>query len=244
MSQIELKINAELQNTSASMSDCFVCSKGKGGTANAPDDRFILQNLANDNTEVRGFGQPITPGLAKSIVVQYINKSNDAWDVIDKINRGIISDITEIKDHPGFSVLKSMLSPEYQIVSGVFGKEIILNLISQKDCEGIRYSIGEMVDFVKDENGQVTSEQLKMTVVLTGVKEVEKANPADKAQSVPLGGLEHYKNANSDVTIAPDTEVHGSSLTRSQLATEINNRVLLSNESAENKMASVLFGVY
>ena len=117
MPKIELKIDNVMQDTPSDLGDSFLCAKGKGGSANQPQDIFLQLNMADDTNEVRGFGQPITPGLAKSIAIQYITKSNTAWDLIHKIDDGEISDIDEIKNSEGFTALKSLLDPENQIVS-------------------------------------------------------------------------------------------------------------------------------
>jgi len=141
--QRELKLNNKQENV-ANLGGSFNVSAGKTGTANAPRDIDLAIRLADDEKEVRGFGQPITPELARDIALEYIKKSSIAWTMIKDITSGKIKTIDEVKSSDGFAALEKLLNPTHQIVSGVFGKEAILQMISLKDCEGIRYIIGEM----------------------------------------------------------------------------------------------------
>lgn len=221
----ELKLNNKAENVTA-LGGSFNVSAGKAGTSAKPVDIDLAMKLADDEKEVRGFGQPITPELARDITLEYIKKSETSWKLLRDIQSGKITDINSIKSSKGFEYLLSLLDPKNQIVSGVFGKECILQMIALKDCEGIRYIIGEM------EN--------KATVVLTGVRDVSKKGDA-KATSEPLAGWEHYRLGKFDSTIPPDTEVHKSSLTRNELFENIKRNNFDENEES---IVKVLFGEY
>jgi hypothetical protein len=222
----ELRIDNKIQDVSK-LGSSFNVSAGKSGTSKNPVDVDLVTKLADDQKEVRGFGQPIAADLARDIAIEFIKKSDTAWKLLKQINDGTITDLDKIKASAGFANLLSLLDPNHQIVSGVFGKETILQMISLKDCEGIRYLIGEMED--------------KMTVVLTGVRDVSKKGDA-KATSEPLAGWEHYQaGAKSDSPIPPDTEVHQSSLTRAELLAKLDRKELSDNG---DEIVKVLFGEY
>lgn len=120
-----------------------------------------------DNNVVCGFGDPIPIPKAKEIVQDYFSDYDNIELLIkDIINSPAIFSI--IRNHPGFNALQQLFDPTNHIVSGVFGKEAILQLLAQKKCEGIRYAIGKY--------------QNKPTIVLFGVKCLEN----DDEQSEPI----------------------------------------------------------
>jgi hypothetical protein len=170
---------------------------GKSISGNAT----LTLNLADDLTDVSGFGQPITPGLAKRMTKNYY----DDYDTVDKLITKIDNDTTGIysalKTDPAYLILKKLLAPSNHIVSGVFGKEIILQILSQKNCEGIRYLIGQY--------------QNQMTVILMGVKEIA------TGQSEPVPSLSFMQGIAYATPATPTDpllgEVHKASLTVEQL---------------------------
>jgi len=202
MSRVDLKIDGK-----QTIKESFLISAGKDIPASGPTDILIASKQADDSMDVCGFGQPISAGLVSEIADGYFLKSERAWSLLEDINKGVIKTIPELTADPRYIDLRKLLDPANQIVSGVFGKEIILNMIGRKGCEGIRYVIGDMED--------------KMTVVLIAVRDVTKKGDP-KPTSEPLAGASHYKNAKGkqgffDTTIPPDTEVHNQSLTREQV---------------------------
>ena len=236
--QVELKLEGVVQDA-GQLKSSFNISAGKTGTSANPQDTTLVINMADDELEVRGFGQPITHKLAADIALKYIKSSEDAWELIDGIDLGRITTIAAIKQHSGFEALKKMLHPASHIVSGVFGKETILQMIAQKDCEGIRYIIGEMATTKLDEQGQPTT-VVQTTVVLTPVKQIISEN-ATKAESEPLVGWEAYTDSeNPFPTPPPDTEVHKSSLTRAELYKKMKQKI----RPEVPLKVQVLFGQY
>ncbi len=228
MSRIELKIDGQ---TTGSVS--YNISAGKDIPATKPADILIAHELADDAKDVCGFGQPISPALVNDIAGSYFTKSERAWDLLEDVVNGKIQSIAELIQHSSFSDLRELLNPENQIVSGVFGKEIILDIIGRKDCEGIRYIIGEM--------------EGKMTVVLLGVKDITKPGDSDP-KSEPLAGANHYKQARGRVgyfntKVPPDTEVHKQSLTRQQVIDKLGIGAV-DKRFDNDSIADVLLGEY
>ena len=229
----ELKINGVEQDV-VKLGSSFLVSSAKKGTASNPQNTDMVVKLSDDN-EVRGFGQPIMPGLSADIALQYIKKSEKAWELLNDIDTGVISDIDEIKDSQGFEYLLSFLNPKNHVVSGVFGKEIILQILAAKNCEGIRYTIGEMKKINSD--GTETNE---LTIVIMGVKDVtpEGTTPAI---SEPIAGWEYYQQGVYNPAVSPDGEVHGNSLTRRELLTKIRKENFAGND---DDIIKILFGAY
>lgn len=135
----------------------------KGGHLSSLD-RNLEIDLAPDHAEVRGFGQPITQQAASVMVDDYVNDIKKANSLLSRIESNDTH--RDIIDDPGFGIIKDLLSLTTQTVSGVFGKEIILQILAQRNCEGIRYAIGKS--------------RGKNTLILVGVTEDEEGIPREE----------------------------------------------------------------
>ena len=109
-----------------------------GKDVNNPD-AYLTISLADTKGEVRGFGQPVTRGKTKEMAEAYFGACEEAWKLVQEIETN--KAYNALKSLPGFASLQSLVHPT-QTVSGVFGKELILHLLSLRHCEGIRYIHG------------------------------------------------------------------------------------------------------
>ncbi len=165
-------------------------------------------NLADDEKEVRGFGMPIKFELCRTMITDYITEYKKAKSFIDEVDQSSITAITDLKAK-GFENLKGLFSDDKHIISGVFGKELILQMLAQKHCEGIRYNFGIY-------NGAIT-------LILFGVKDGEPTmiDGREVATSEPLnlklGDAERGHSPSDDII----GEVHGSSKTITDLENEM-----------------------
>lgn len=189
-------------------------------------DEVLTRNLANDRTEVRGFGKPVTKGAAKQMIEDYHDEIRSAFAffrIIEEDERYAV-----LKDNDSYKALKKFLDPEVQTVSGVFGKEIIMQILAQRNCEGIRYVVG------KDSLNKLN------TIILLGVEQLE--DEAHSGQdgngtvfSKPLDGS-NGQMARTEGSEAINGEVHEHSYT---LADYDNKHGHLGTTLSE-----VLFGTY
>src|SRR5690349_17750136 len=104
-----------------------------GKDVNNPSAYFQI-NLADDDTEVRGFGQPVTRNMAKQMSNLYFQRIENAFQIISLIESDPA--YVDLKTHAAFDDLKSLADPASVIVSGVFGKESFLQILAMKNCEG------------------------------------------------------------------------------------------------------------
>lgn len=186
-------------------------------------DEVITRNLANDRTEVRGFGRPVTGDAAKEMVDDYYDEIKAAYRILDIIEKD--ERYVELKENEDYQRLRVFLDPKTQTVSGVFGKEIIMQILSQRHCEGIRYVVG------KDSNNNLN------TVILFGVAQISdeltigtKKEPT--VASTPLGqGDPSAKGGNEPL----HGEVHEHSYTLAQY---------LENKPLNDRLSDVLFDSY
>jgi hypothetical protein len=207
----------------------------------------IQINLSDNCKEVRGFGQPIPVGLTKLMAKKYWESFDDVQDLlkfIDSDDSGILKIIKkDSKRSKQLEKLKMIMDPNNHIVSGVFGKEIILQTLSQKNCEGIRYIVGRDM-------------QNKMTIMLAGVKETEHEKDEDnyttktyQGETVKVRKSELLPDANyiknikegqaSDPNDPTHPEVHVSSLTIAEL-----KKILDANKELYENENDVLFGEF
>lgn len=192
--------------------------KGRG----KPDGTLTI-NLADDKLEVRGFGQPVTKAAAKQMATDYFNQCKAAWKIIHEIDSN--SDYSALKALPEFMMLKSLIDPGNQTVSGVFGKEIILQMFAQKGCEGIRYIHGKDND--------------RNTIILLAVSEETsgETRPDGRAVSVPINFGTITKTDDDDIPVVG--EVHEESLTISEV-----EELLQQEDKGFTNSTDVLFGAY
>ena len=140
----------------------------QGKDVNKPN-AYLTINLADTKSEVRGFGQPVTRRKTKEMAEAYFTACEDAWKLVQEIETN--KAYAALKKLLGFKAMRSLVNPS-QHVSGVFGKEIILQILSLRHCEGIRYIHGRDGD--------------NNTLILAGVNEVGttiKEDGSIKAQS-------------------------------------------------------------
>ena len=121
-------------------------------------------DLADDYHEVRGFGQPVTTEMARAMVGKYFREVKDGQNLIKEIIEDTTGKYEQLKQDPKFISLQRFLHPDNHIISGVFGKEIILQLLAKRNCEGIRYVFGK--DTIKNKDG--TNREI-MTIILSAV---------------------------------------------------------------------------
>jgi hypothetical protein len=177
------------------------------GKRKGDEDSMLEIKLADDKSNVAGFGQPVTNEYAHKMVQDYCEDVLAAQRFIDRIK----SDFANDRD---FKKLKALMDRRRHIVSGVFGKEIILQILAQPRCEGIRYMFGKYMK--------------KTTIILKGVAEVKEGSimqngEVSVAKSVPLDMDEMTNGArNRGTNVASmeaslmrniNGEVHQSSLT-------------------------------
>ena len=200
-------------------------------------------NLADDYADVSGFGQPITKTLAKKMCQDYCDDYDSILSLLSDVEGGTMSSLDDLKQDERYSILKNLLSAEKHIISGVFGKEILLQILAQKTCEGIRYIIG------KDQQG-------KITVILLGVKEAESglSEPYDEDPTILIRRSEPVAAPISASAFnARDPlfgEVHKSGKTVAQIESMIQKpslegfRIMASGATGKVTKADVLFGEY
>lgn len=169
----------------------------QGKDVNKPN-AYLTIHLADTKAEVRGFGQPITRRKTKEMAEAYFTACEDAWKLVEEIEKN--KAYAALKKLPGFKTLRSLVNPS-QHVSGVFGKELILQLLSQRHCEGIRYIHGRDGDC--------------NTIMLTGVNEVGTITQEDgtvKAKSAliskSVASLTDTADTTDDGSGGVDGEVH------------------------------------
>lgn len=172
----------------------------QGKDVNKPN-AYLTINLADAKAEVRGFGQPVTRRKTKEMAEAYFTACEDAWGLVQEIESN--KAYAALKKLPGFKAVRSLVNPS-QHVSGVFGKEIILQILSLRHCEGIRYILGR-----DGENN---------TLILAGVNEVGTTMKEDgtvKAQSalvaksiMAAGASAPTAESTDDGGTVFDSEVH------------------------------------
>ncbi len=193
-----------------------------------PDARLTI-NLADDFKEVRGFGKPVTRARAKEMAEDYFKDIEASEVVIQEIESNAA--YAKLKKMPEFKQLKNLIDPETQTVSGVFGKEIILQILSMRNCEGIRYIIGK--------------DQGKNTVILIGVKEVEEGTASTDEQDTPKvrSAPVELKSPTSTRDVPIDAEVHQSSLNVTKVR-EMFHGGDAGDTSTTQSRIDILFGTY
>lgn len=188
-----------------------------------PNKEFII-NLADDDLEVRGFGQAIPREKARKMANRYFESCEAGWEVIKKIESNVM--YKDLSDMEEFKQLKEIIDPAAQTVSGVFGKEIILRILEMRHCEGIRYVIG--------------NDGHRNTVILIGVDEHTELGEKDGrrvALSVPVD----LKGPGRTVLTAQDQPVDGEVHKHSMNIAEARN-VLDMKAEFNDDPAELLFG--
>lgn len=177
--------------------------------------------IAPDLSEVRGFGKPITQDAADQMINAYA-------DEVELVTKFIDQKLGTFRGHPELGVLTALLSPAAQTVSGVFGKEIIMQILAQKNCEGIRYVVGR--DTITNKN----------TIILLGVTE----SPEEAVEDNPAGTAVNAKSKAITGRTMPEStgainyimaEVHGNSLTLQDV---------YDLKTLNNSAADILLGTY
>lgn len=175
---------------------------------------------------------PVTSPEAKKMCDLYFNDWKKCWNIVERIRDE--PEFGSLKNDPDFASFYKILNPETQTVSGVFGKEIILQILAQRHCEGIRYVVG-------------TAPGGKNTIIILGVNHATDAQGRDLyvtkngeqcAQSKPL---ERNTNITVDAGVIPDPvngEVHRHSLTMEQA------REIFPTKFVEGNISDAVFGIY
>jgi hypothetical protein len=193
----------------------------------------IRHLLADDNLEVAGFGQPINSDTARDMVTSYYEDCEEITKLITEIETKEV--YLPLKQSTWFSSLKRRNNQQTQCVSGVFGKELLLQILAQRNCEGIRYFLGSDYDGYN-------------TVILMGVEHAKDKYNNDIIQPNRKGEM----TANSKLlertmektTTSPTDstpikgEVHGNSLTISEAIEKLNS------VGFEGTIYDVIFGTY
>jgi hypothetical protein len=223
-------------------------------------------NLADDFQEVRGFGQPIAARLAKKMSEDYYKDYTEIQDLFNDINNNKIETIEELQKDERYTVLQDLLARDRHIISGVFGKEIILQLLAQKDCEGIRYIIGKscaaksrtaiMLMGVKEADGfekDIDGICIKRSMPVPGRK-INVPDPCDHAKNEPRETAKEHPDQSKEFDmskITPETplnpndpltgEVHRASKTVADIEEIMNRHPEL---YSKKKPSDVLFEIY
>jgi len=191
-------------------------------------EEVLTINLANDEKEVRGFGMPITCELARQMVKDYVIEYEKAAKYFSDGAGMRPDDITAMKE-AGLESLSSLFSEKNHIISGVFGKEILLQILAQKNCEGIRYIFGRS-------KGEVT-------LILLGVNDsgIENIDGKDVVKSKPLDEKVFGEGFKHDPANSIIGEVHGSSRTVAQLKIDMKIGI---DENISTTLTNKMLSVY
>ncbi len=202
-----------------------------------PKDQLYIP-LASDD-ELIGFGQPITQEVATEMVNAYLRLFLQVEELANELKTD-----EKYKDHAGFLALLRLLDRKKHVASGVFGKEIILQLIAQRECEGLRYTMG--IDAAE-----------KLTLILMAVKTTKDAAGIDQTRPSSVPGQSDRNVAKSEpvhMTVGPDLtldngsvlcgEVHNDSLNMEE-AMELWSKLKAQREGfTEPPFSDVIFGSY
>lgn len=192
----------------------------------------LKTRLAHDSLEVRGFGMPITVPIAKDMCDIYFREWKKCWSIVQKIKDEPAYD--DLKNHPDFDGFDRILNPQNQTVSGVFGKEIILQILAQRNCEGIRYVLG-------------TGPDGKNTLIILGVSQVKDEhgrdarvikNGREMALSTPLVNDNNFPTPADILGDPPPGEVHLHSLTMAEASS------IWPDKFTEGYLSDIVFGTY
>lgn len=136
-----------------------------------------------DDLTVPGYGTPITMELCRQIVLDYHLEQKKVYDKINTLPN--TSDLQE---------LKLGLSPEKEIVAGIYGRDTLMHILEQPGCEGIMY-----INCIFEN---------EKSIVLLGVDKDGK----------PIGGVEQFqkdeRSASGDAVLY---EVKGGKKTRQEI---------------------------
>jgi hypothetical protein len=193
----------------------------------------IRHLLADDNLEVAGFGQPINSDTAMDMVTSYYEDCKEITKLIIAIETN--PDYLPLKQSTWFASLKRRNNQQTQCVSGVFGKELLLQILAQRNCEGIRYFLGSDYDGYD-------------TVILMGVEHAKNKDnndtiePNRKGEKTAKSKLLE-RTMNNATTFPTDSipikgEVHGNSLTISEALAKLNS------PGFTGTIYDVIFGTY
>lgn len=100
-------------------------------------------------TTIAGSGKFVRTDAAEKMINDYVNVNEMVWQSLITV-KNIITTNKALLENSSVqqldSVLSSLehainiLSPENDVVSGTYGKELLQNLLSREGCEGLRYT--------------------------------------------------------------------------------------------------------
>lgn len=121
----------------------FITIQGKDidNDENDPNDTTPINFVTLNNKGVSGSGMPITMALCRKVIMAYYDRQkkvhnlfrsllNKAMEEEKKLNK----EKQKLKEES-----KKLLDPDNEIVSGIYGRDTLLHILSQEGCEGIRY---------------------------------------------------------------------------------------------------------
>ncbi|MBQ4818599.1 hypothetical protein [Aquimarina sp. MMG016] len=135
----------------------FITIPGKdvGNKEDDPNDITPINYPIPDNKTISGSGMPITIRLFRKVVKAYYNRQNKVHELFKHF-------VPREKQKE-----TALLDPHNEIVSGIYGRDTLLHILSQPRCEGIRYvncvyrKEKSIVLFGVDRNGQPIGEKEK-----------------------------------------------------------------------------------
>lgn len=109
------------------MSNHYVTIPGKGFSKGQIVDTPLNFKIAEESAVI-GYGMPITTDLCRHLIRSYNLRQDE-----------IYNKLKQIQLDNGSRELVEALSPDKEVVAGVYGKETILQILNQEGCEGLMY---------------------------------------------------------------------------------------------------------
>jgi len=167
---------------------------------------------------------PIDRAASKEMVLNFLNY----FDMANELLNDVQLQCPSIAGSEKFNQLKSYYNEENFVISGVFGKENILQILALPKCEGIRFTLAYGFN--------------KNTIIICGVQEVQDLTQVysnDYQAKSKTYGEGDMLGPNGTNPIPPDTEVHKNSKTIAELKAE--NAI---SGTGHNQLVDAIFGVY
>ncbi|MEX6688076.1 hypothetical protein QTN47_11255 [Danxiaibacter flavus] len=157
-----------------------------------PGKDFVGNNVVDtdlnlpiqDNSAVAGYGLPITLPLCRQIFSDY-----------DANQQQISSFLSQLPPSPPLDNIIAGLDPSKQVAAGIYGREALLDILSQAGCEGIMY-----INCIYDQQD---------SIILLGVD----------SNGNPIGGAAAFAAPTRAATDPVIYEVKGGAQTRDQVKT-------------------------
>lgn len=143
-----------------------------------------------ENDKTAGMGMPVTTRLCEHMVKKHFQNQDEIENELDKLES--TEELNKIRER---------ISPENDVVSGIYGRDTLMQILEQEGCEGIRY----IYCVYPEEKDDINSKEVN-SIVLIGV---------DKDAN-PVGGKDKYLNYNIN-SHPPIYEVKGGRKTRREI---------------------------